>query len=76
MKITQQFEVARDPASVWDFFQEIPSVAQCLPGAELTDVKDDGTYDGHLAVKLGPHDRFVRRHGKCQPRSSEQVSCD
>lgn len=54
MKISQQFTVARDPDAVWDFFQDVPAVAQCLPGAELLDVNDDGTYEGKLSVKLGP----------------------
>jgi carbon monoxide dehydrogenase subunit G len=54
MKITQQFNVDRDPDTVWDFFQDVPAVAQCLPGAELTAVNEDGTYDGQLSVKLGP----------------------
>lgn len=54
MKISQEFVVARSPDVVWDFFQEVPSVAQCLPGAELTGQADDGSYDGKLSVKLGP----------------------
>jgi carbon monoxide dehydrogenase subunit G len=29
-------------------------VAQCLPGADLLGESDDGSYDGKLAVKLGP----------------------
>ncbi len=54
MKISQQFNVASPPSVVWDSFQDVPSVAQCLPGAELLEVNDDGTYDGKLSVKLGP----------------------
>lgn len=54
MKISQQFEVAADPDTVWEFFQDVPSVAQCLPGAELKDVEPDGSYNGQLSVKLGP----------------------
>ena len=54
MKISQQFVVAGDPETVWDFFQDVPSVAQCLPGAELKDVEPDGSYNGQLSVKLGP----------------------
>lgn len=54
MKITQQITVARDPEAVWAFFQDVPSVAECLPGAELKTVNEDGTYDGQLSVKLGP----------------------
>lgn len=54
MKISQEFNVASAPSVVWDFFQNVPSVAQCLPGAELLEVNEDGTYDGKLSVKLGP----------------------
>ncbi len=54
MNITHSFEVARPVDTVWEFFQDIPSVAQCLPGAELTEVKSDGNYAGKVSVKLGP----------------------
>lgn len=54
MKIAQEFVVARQPADVWTFFQDVPAVAQCLPGAELTDENEDGSYAGNLSVKLGP----------------------
>jgi carbon monoxide dehydrogenase subunit G len=54
MKIEHEFTVARPPDQVWEFFQDIPSVAQCLPGADLLGQSDDGSYDGKLAVKLGP----------------------
>ena len=58
MKITQEFVVARPPQDVWEFFQDIPSVAECLPGANLAGKGDDGSYDGTLAVK-----RAVERRG-------------
>ena len=54
MNISQEFVVARPPDVVWDFFQDVPSVAQCLPGAELAGRSEDGSYDGSLSVKLGP----------------------
>jgi carbon monoxide dehydrogenase subunit G len=54
MRITQEFEVSRPIAAVWDMFQDVPAVAQCLPGAELTENKGDGVYGGKVAVKLGP----------------------
>ncbi|MDX1468544.1 MAG: SRPBCC family protein [Acidimicrobiia bacterium] len=54
MKISQEFEVARPPEVVWDIFQDVPSVAQCLPGAELTGEGEDGAQQGKLSVKLGP----------------------
>lgn len=54
MKISQEFVVARSPGTVWDFFQDIPSVARCLPGAELTGTDEAGSYEGKLTAKLGP----------------------
>jgi carbon monoxide dehydrogenase subunit G len=54
MKITQEFEVHRPVEVVWDFFQNVPEVAQCLPGAELLSDDGDGSYTGRIAVKLGP----------------------
>lgn len=54
MKISQEFAVMRSPEVVWDFFQDVPAVAQCLPGAELSDVAEDGSYQGSVSVKLGP----------------------
>lgn len=54
MKIEQEFVVARPPADVWEFFQDVPAVAQCLPGAELAGQSEDGSYAGTLSVKLGP----------------------
>jgi carbon monoxide dehydrogenase subunit G len=54
VKINHSFEVARPVDTVWSFFQDIPAVAQCLPGAELVEDKGDGIYAGRVSVKLGP----------------------
>jgi carbon monoxide dehydrogenase subunit G len=54
MKITQEFEVNRPIQQVWEFFQDIREVTQCLPGAELLSDDGDGKYSGRVSVKLGP----------------------
>ncbi len=54
MKIAQSFEVARALPAVWELFQDIPAVAACMPGAELTEDKGDGNYAGRVSIKLGP----------------------
>ena len=54
MNINQEFVIARAPDDVWTFFQDVPAVAHCLPGAELLGKTDDGGYEGKVAVKLGP----------------------
>src|ERR1700741_3152643 len=33
---------------------DIKRIAPCMPGAELTEVVDDKTYKGKIAVRLGP----------------------
>ena len=54
MKISNEFTVSKPVTTVWEFFQDVPSVAQCLPGAELTADNGDGSYEGKLSIKLGP----------------------
>lgn len=54
MKIEHEFTVSRPVDQVWDFFQDVGSVADCLPGAELLEDKGDGQYSGKVSVKLGP----------------------
>jgi uncharacterized protein len=49
-----EFEVARPVEAVWEMFQDVPSVADCLPGASLTEDKGNHVYAGKIAVKLGP----------------------
>ena len=54
MKIEETVEVGRDIDQVWALFQDVPGLANCLPGAELTEDKGDGVYAGTVAAKLGP----------------------
>ena len=54
MKITQEFQVASSAETVFRFFQDVPAVVQCMPGAELTEDRGDGTYTGKISVRLGP----------------------
>jgi len=54
MLITSDFEVAEPVEKVWQFFQNIPQVASCLPGAQLTEDLGDEKYKGKVAVRMGP----------------------
>ena len=67
MKITHEFTVARPVQTVWDFFQNIPEVAQCLPGAELLEDDGAGTYKGRVAVKMGPLNATFDGQAKVTP---------
>jgi uncharacterized protein len=54
MLIKNDFEVAAPVDKVWQFFEDIPQVAACLPGTELTDNLGDDRYKGRVAVRMGP----------------------
>jgi carbon monoxide dehydrogenase subunit G len=54
MLIKNDFEVAQPVEKVWNFFGNIPQVATCLPGAELTEDLGGEKYKGQVAVRMGP----------------------
>ena len=54
MLIRNEFEVTEPVDKVWHFFDNIPQVAACLPGAELTEDLGDDKYKGRVAVRMGP----------------------
>ncbi|WP_419842146.1 SRPBCC family protein [Candidatus Poriferisodalis sp.] len=54
MQLAQQFHVAQPPEAVWDFFGDVPQVAACLPGADLTEELAEDHYGGTVAIGLGP----------------------
>ena len=54
MEFDNSFEVPLPPDQAWPVLMDIRGIAPCMPGAELTDVVDDKTYKGKIAVRLGP----------------------
>lgn len=54
MEIKNSFEIPLPPDRAWDVLTDIPRIAPCMPGAQLTGQTADGGYEGQVAVKLGP----------------------
>jgi carbon monoxide dehydrogenase subunit G len=54
MLITSEFDVQQPPDRVWEFFGNVPGVAACLPGAELTDDLGEDRYAGRVGIRMGP----------------------
>jgi carbon monoxide dehydrogenase subunit G len=54
MKLEHSFQVAAPLERVWDALIDVQRVAPCLPGAEITEAGEDGTYRGTFSVRLGP----------------------
>jgi carbon-monoxide dehydrogenase small subunit len=52
-RFEESFVIVQPPAKVWEVFADIPLVAACLPGVELTE-HDAYTAKGKMIVKLGP----------------------
>jgi carbon monoxide dehydrogenase subunit G len=53
-RIEERFTVKASPEAVWAFLIDPRRVVTCLPGAELTEVVDERTFDGAVKVKVGP----------------------
>ena len=54
MQLTNSFTVPADPDRAWAILLDVPRIAPCMPGAELTEVVDDHTYKGNAKVRVGP----------------------
>jgi carbon monoxide dehydrogenase subunit G len=54
MQIKSEFEVAQSPDKVWEFFNDIPAVASCLPGADISEKIADDSYAGTVVIGMGP----------------------
>jgi len=54
VKMEQSFEVDAPIDEVWQALIDIERVAPCLPGANITEKSDDGSYKGTFTIKLGP----------------------
>ena len=53
MDLNHQFTVPTSVDETWSRFQDIASIAECFPGAQVTSVDGD-TFQGTCKVKLGP----------------------
>lgn len=54
MIISQSIEVDQPIDAVWKFFDDIPQVAACIPGADLTKKISEDNYEGGVIISAGP----------------------
>src|SRR3569833_4105970 len=54
MEFDNSFEVPLPPEQAWPLLMNIQGIAPCMPVAQLTEVVDDRTNKGNIAVRLGP----------------------
>ena len=54
MLITQSFDIDQPVDQVWKFFDNIPLVAACIPGADLTNQVSEDEFHGGVTISAGP----------------------
>ena len=72
MNWTNTFEVEAPPDEVFRTLLDVPTIAPCMPGAELTGQTDDGAYEGTVKVKLGPISAQYR--GKASFKETDEAA--
>src|ERR1700738_1575294 len=54
IRIEKTFQVQEPLERVWKFLSDPKKVANCVPGAQITEAVDDRTYKGVIKVQVGP----------------------
>ena len=54
MEFDNTLEVPLPPDEAFEVLLDIKRIASCIPGAQLTEVVDERTYKGKVAVRIGP----------------------
>ncbi len=54
MELQNSFTVAADVETAWQVLLDVPRIAPCMPGAELTEAIDGRRFKGNAKVRVGP----------------------
>jgi carbon monoxide dehydrogenase subunit G len=54
MQLENSFTVPAPPDVAWDILLDVPRIAPCMPGAELTETVGERTYKGNAKLRVGP----------------------
>jgi len=60
VEFENRFSVNAPLDTVWQFITDVPQVAPCLPGAEITREIDPEHYEGAMKIKVGPVQMTMR----------------
>lgn len=71
MLIKSEFDVTEPPDRVWEFFNDIPLVASCLPGADISEHLGDDRYGGTVVIGVGPVKLNFAGEAKVRERDEE-----
>lgn len=54
VQLNKRFTLNASRESAWDLLKDIPNVASCMPGAEITESVSEHHHKGKVKVKIGP----------------------
>jgi carbon monoxide dehydrogenase subunit G len=54
IRIEKTFQIEEPLERVWKFISDPRKVANCLPGAQITETVDESTFKGLIKVQVGP----------------------
>ncbi len=54
VNLDKSFIIDAPVSAAWTFLQDIPGVAGCMPGAEITETVDESHFKGVVKSKIGP----------------------
>ena len=66
MKFEHTITVDAPIEAVRTFFEDVPAVAQCVPGIEGTTEVEPETYEGRLRMKVGPFSFIIAGRAKVE----------
>lgn len=54
VELQKTYPIEAPPAAAWDLLSNITDLAECMPGARITEQVDETRYKGQVVVKIGP----------------------
>jgi carbon monoxide dehydrogenase subunit G len=54
MNFEDSFVVASSPGVLWELFQDVPTMARCIPGVKDVEVIDEDHFTARLSQTIGP----------------------
>ncbi len=54
MQLENSFTVPAPPDLAWEILLDVPRIAPCMPGAELTETVGEHAYKGNAKLRVGP----------------------
>lgn len=54
VKLEKTIPIPASAAAAWELMQDVPALAECMPGAQITEKLDATHYQGLINVRIGP----------------------